>query len=153
MRQALAGISLFMCAHHVLADEVVRLQCEVNSKSQASFKAVEVGKTTLAVDIVLNGQALRRVIAYGENKKLAVLETVKNSQLKNHTALDTSDPRRWSVFNSWEGLHGDPSNARVNIDRNSGDIALEMKAHAGSDWQLHEYLGNCNKVGGNNAKF
>ena len=136
-----------------MADDIVRLQCEATSKSQTSFKAAEVGKTTLAVDVVLNGQAVRCVIVYGENKRLAVLEAVKSTQLKNHTAVDTGDPRRWSVYNTWEEQRGDPSSARVNIDRNSGEIAFETKVHTGSDWQSAEYSGNCNKVGGNNTRF
>ena len=142
-----------LCAHPVLADDIVRLHCEATSKNQTSFKSAEAGKTTLAVDVVLNGQAVRRVIVYGENKRLAVLEAVKTTQLKNHTAVDTSDPRRWSVYNTWEDLRGDPSSARVSIDRNSGDIAFETKVHAGSDWQSAEFSGNCNKVGGNNVRF
>ena len=137
----------------VMADDIVRLQCEATSKNQTSYKSSEAGKTTLAVDVVLNGQAVRRVIVYGENKRLAVLEAVKTTQLKNHTAVDTSDPRRWSVYNTWEDLRGDPSSARVSIDRNSGDIAFEAKVHSGSDWQSVEYSGSCNKVGGNNTKF
>ena len=137
----------------VMADDIVRLQCEATSKNQTSYKSSEAGKTTLAVDVVLNGQAVRRVIVYGENKRLAVLEAVKTTQLKNHTAVDTSDPRRWSVYNTWEDQHGDPSSARVSIDRNSGDIVFETKVHTGSDWQSAEYSGSCNKVGGNNARF
>ena len=142
-----------MSAFQVMADDIVRLQCEVTSKNQTSYKSAEAGKTTLAVDVILNGQAVRRVIVYGENKRLAVVESVKNTQLKNHTAVDTSDPRRWSIYNTWEDLHGDPSSARVNIDRSSGDIAFEAKVHTGSDWQSQEYSGNCNKVGGNNGRF
>ena len=153
IKLVLAGTALLLCAHHVMADDIVRLQCDATSKSQTSYKAAEAGKTTLAVDVVLNGQAVRRVIVYGENKRLAVLEAVKTTQLKNHTAVDTSDPRRWSVYNTWEDQHGDPSSARVSIDRNSGDIAFETKVHTGSDWQSAEYSGSCNKVGGNNTRF
>ena len=153
MRIFLAGAVLLLSAYRVMADDIVRLQCEATSKSQASYKSAEAGKTTLAVDVVLNGQAVRRVIVYGENKRLAVLEAVKTTQLKNHTAVDTSDPRRWSVYNTWEDQHGDPSSARVSIDRNSGDIVFETKVHTGSDWQSAEYSGSCNKVGGNNARF
>jgi len=144
---------LLVSAFQVMADDIVRLQCEASSKSQTSYKAAEAGKAALAVDVVLNGQAVRRVIDYGENKRLAVLEAVKTTQLKNHTAVDTSDSRRWSVYNTWEDLHGDPSSARVSIDRNSGDIAFGTKVHTVSDWQSVEYSGSCNKVGGNNTKF
>ena len=133
MKKILVGTVLSLSAHQVMADEMIRLQCEVTSKNQASFKADELGKATLAVDVVLNGQAVRRVIVYCENKRLAVLEAVKTTQLKSHTAVDTSDPRRWSVYNTWEDQHGDPSSARVSIDRNSGDIAFETKVHTGSD--------------------
>ena len=153
IKRVIAGTALLLCAYQVMADDIIRLQCEATSKSQASFKSAEAGKTTLAVDVVLNGQAVRRVIVYGENKRLAVVEAVKTTQLKNHTAVDTSDPRRWSIYNTWEDLHGDPSSARVTIDRNSGDIAFETKVHTGSDWQSAEYSGGCNKVGGNNARF
>ena len=153
MRCISVGLVLFMAANCVMADDIIRLQCEATSKSQTSFKSAEAGKTTLAVDVVLNGQAVRRVIVYGENKRLAVVEAVKTTQLKNYTAVDTSDPRRWSIYNTWEDLHGDPSSARVTIDRNSGDIAFETKVHTGSDWQSAEYSGGCNKVGGNNARF
>ena len=153
MKKVLVAAILLVSAFQVMADDIVRLQCEATSKSQASFKAAEAGKTTLAVDVVLNGQAVRRVIVYGENKRLAVLEAIKNTQLKNHTAVDTSDLRRWGFYNTWEDLHGDPSSARVNIDRNSGEIAFETKVHTGSDWQSAEYSGNCNKVGGNNTRF
>ena len=145
--------AVIFASNDVMADDIIRLQCEATSKSQTSFKAAEAGKTTLAVDVVLNGQAVRRVIVYGENKRLAVLEAVKSTQLKNHTAVDTSDPRRWSVYNTWEEQRGDPSSARVNIDRNSGEIAFETKVHTGSDWQSAEYSGSCNKVGGNNTRF
>ena len=153
MRCISVSLVLFMAANCVMADDIIRLQCEATSKSQTSFKSAEAGKTTLAVDVVLNGQAVRRVIVYGENKRLAVVEAVKTTQLKNHTAVDTSDSRRWSVYNTWEDLRGDPSSARVSIDRNSGDIAFETKVHTGSDWQSAEYSGGCNKVGGNNARF
>ena len=153
IKRVMAGTALLLCAYQVMADDIIRLQCEATSKSQASFKSAEAGKTTLAVDVVVNGQAVRRVIVYGENKRLAVVEAVKTTQLKNHTAVDTSDPRRWSIYNTWEDLHGDPSSARVTIDRNSGDIAFETKVHTGSDWQSAEYSGGCNKVGGNNARF
>jgi hypothetical protein len=153
IKRVMAGTALLLCAHHVMADDIIRLQCEAASQSQASFKSAEAGKTTLAVDVVLNGLAVRRVIVYGENKRLAVVEAVKTTQLKNHTAVDTSDPRRWNVYNTWEDQHGDPSSARVSIDRNSGDIAFETKVHSGSDWQSVEYSGSCNKVGGNNTKF
>ena len=90
----MAGTALLMCAHHVIADDIIRLQCEATSKNQTFYKAAEAGKTTLAVDVVLIGQGVRRVIVYGENKRLAVLETVKTTQLRNYTAVDTSDPRR-----------------------------------------------------------
>ena len=153
MKKILVAGILLVSAFQVMADDIVRLQCEVTSKNQTSYKSAEAGKTTLAVDVILNGQAVRRVIVYGENKRLAVVESVKNTQLKNHTAVDTSDPRRWSIYNTWEDLHGDPSSARVNIDRSSGDIAFEAKVHTGSDWQSQEYSGNCNKVGGNNGRF
>ncbi len=153
MRGISVGLVLFMAAKCVMADDIIRLQCEATSRNQASFKAAEAGKTTLAVDVVLNGQAVRRVIVYGENKRLAVLEAVKTIQLRNHTAVDTSDPRRWNIYNTWEDSHGDPSSARVNIDRNSGEIAFETRVHTGSDWQSAEYSGNCNKVGGNNTRF
>ena len=153
IKRVMAGTALLLCAYQVMADDIIRLQCEATSKSQASFKSAEAGKTTLAVDVVVNGQAVRRVIVYGENKRLAVVEAVKTTQLKNHTAVDTSDPRRWSIYNTWEDLHGDPSSARVSIDRNNGDIAFEIKTHTGSDWQSAEYSGSCNKVGGNNTKF
>ena len=153
MRCISVSLVLFMAANCVMADDIIRLQCEATSKSQTSFKSAEAGKTTLAVDVVVNGQAVRRVIVYGENKRLAVVEAVKTTQLKNHTAVDTSDSRRWSVYNTWEDLRGDPSSARVSIDRNSGDIAFETKVHTGSDWQSAEYSGGCNKVGGNNARF
>ena len=153
IKRLMAGTALLLCAFQVMADDIVRLQCEATSKSQISYKAAEAGKATLAVDVVLNGQAVRRVIVYGENKRLAVVEAVKNTQLKNHTAVDTSDPRRWGFYNTWEDLRGDPSSARVNIDRNSGEIAFETKVHTGSDWQSAEYSGNCNKVGGNNTRF
>ena len=153
IKRVMAGTALLLCAYQVMADDIIRLQCEATSKSQASFKSAEAGKTTLAVDVVVNGQAVRRVIVYGENKRLAVVEAVKTTQLKNHTVVDTSDPRRWSIYNTWEDLHGDPSSARVTIDRNSGDIAFETKVHTGSDWQSAEYSGGCNKVGGNNARF
>jgi hypothetical protein len=62
-----------------MADDIIRLQCDATSKSQTSYKAAEVGKTTLAVDVVLNVQAVRRVIVYGENKRLAVVEAGKNT--------------------------------------------------------------------------
>ena len=153
MKKILVAAILLMSAFRVMADDIIRLQCEATSKSQASYKSTEAGKTTLAVDVVLNGQAVRRVIVYGENKRLAVVESVKNTQLKNHTAVDTSDPRRWSIYNTWEDLHGDPSSARVSIDRSSGEIAFQAKVHTGSDWQSAEYSGGCNKVGGNNTKF
>jgi hypothetical protein len=153
MRCISVGLVLFMAANCVIADDIIRLQCEAASKSQTSFKSAEAGKTTLAVDVVVNGQAVRRVIVYGENKRLAVVEAVKTTQLKNHTAVDTSDPRRWNIYNTWEDSHGDPSSARVTIDRNSGDIAFESKVHTGSDWQSAEYSGGCNKVGGNNKRF
>ena len=153
MKKLLVAAILLVSTFQVMADDIIRLQCEATSKSQTSFRAAEVGKTTLAVDVVLNGGAVRRVIVYGENKRLAVLEAVKNNLLKNHTAVDTGDLRRWSVYNTWEDLRGDPSSARVNIDRNSGEIAFETKVHTGSDWQSAEYSGNCNKVGGNNTRF
>ena len=121
--------ALIFSSNYVVADDIIRLQCEATSKSQTSFKSAEAGRTTLAVDVVVNGQAVRRVIVYGENKRLAVVEAAKTTQLKNHTAVDTSDPRRWSIYNTWEDLHGDPSSARVNIDRSSGDIAFEAKVH------------------------
>ena len=66
-------------AFQVMADDIVRLQCKATSKNQTSFKSAEEGKPTLAVDVVLNGQAVRRVIVYGENKRLAVLDAVKNT--------------------------------------------------------------------------
>ena len=153
IKRVMAGTALLLCAYQVMADDIIRLQCEATSKSQASYKSAEAGKTTLAVDVVLNGQAVRRVIVYGENKRLAVLEAVRSTQLKNHTAVDTNDPRRWSLYNTWEDLRGDPSSARVNIDRNSGEIAFDTKVHTGSDWQSAEYSGSCNKVGGNNTRF
>ena len=153
MKKLLVAAILLVSTFQVMADDIIRLQCEATSKSQTSFRAAEVGKTTLAVDVVLNGGAVRRVIVYGENKRLAVLEAVKNNLLKNHTAVDTGDLRRWSVYNTWEDLRGDPSSARVNIDRNSGEIAFETKVHTGSDWQSAEYSGSCNKVGGNNTRF
>jgi hypothetical protein len=153
MKKVLVAAILSTSACRVMADDIVRLQCDASSKSQTSDKAAEEGKATLAVDVVLNGLAVRRVIVYGENKRLAVVESVKNTQLKNHTAVDTSDPRRWGIYNTWEDRHGDPSSARVSIDRNSGDIAFETKVHTGSDWQSAEYSGGCNKVGGNNTKF
>ncbi|MEI6598351.1 MAG: hypothetical protein WCL22_04845 [bacterium] len=153
MKKVLVAAILLVSVFQVMADDISRLQCDATSKNQASFKAAEAGKTTLAVDVMLNGQAVRRVIVYGENKRLAVLEAVRSTQLKNHAAVDTSDPRRWSVYNTWEEQRGDPSSARVNIDRNSGEIAFETKVHTGSDWQSAEYSGNCNKVGGNNTRF
>ena len=79
MKKILVGPVLSLSAHQVMADEMIWLQCEVTSKNQASFKADELGKATLAVDVVLNGQAVRRVIVYGENKRLAVLDAVKNT--------------------------------------------------------------------------
>ena len=79
MKKILVGTVLSLSAHQVMADEMIWLQCEVTSKNQASFKADELGKATLAVDVVLNGQAVRRVIVYGENKRLAVLDAVKNT--------------------------------------------------------------------------
>ena len=68
MKKVLVAAILLVSVFQVMADDIVRLQCEATSKSQTSFKAAEAGKTTLAVDVVLNGQAVRRLIAYGENK-------------------------------------------------------------------------------------
>ena len=52
MKNLLVGAILFLSAHQVMADDMIRLQCEVTSKNQASFKADELGKATLAVDVV-----------------------------------------------------------------------------------------------------
>ena len=142
-----------LCAPQVMADEMIRLQCEVTSKNQASFKADELGKATLAVDVVMAGKSVRRISVYGEGGKLASVETSKSPQLKTHLVVDSSDARKWNIYNTWESLQSDPISARVNIDRNSGDIALETKVHTGSDWQSAEYSGGCNKVSGNNTKF
>ena len=81
------------------------------------------------------------------------METSKNAQLKTQLVVDSSDARKWNIYNTWESLQSDPSSARVNIDRNSGEISFETKVHTGSDWQSAEYSGGCNKVDENNTKF
>lgn len=118
-----------LCAHQVMADEMIRLQCEVTSKNQASFKADELGKATLAVDVVMAGKSVRRISVYGEGGKLASVETSKSPQLKTHLIVDSSDARKWNIYNTWESLQSDPISARVNIDRNSGEINVESKVY------------------------
>jgi hypothetical protein len=135
------------------AEEFIRLQCETTKNTQASFKPLEAGKATLAVDVALSGPAVRRVLVYGDGKRLATLEVARNTQLRNHTVVDTSDQRRWNLYNTWEVAFGEPVSARLNIDRTSGEIALETKIHSGSDWESSVYSGTCDKVGGNNTKF
>ena len=78
IKRILAGTALMLCAHLVMADEMIRLQCEVTSKNQASFKADELGKATLAVDVVMAGKSVRRISVYGEGGKLASVETSKS---------------------------------------------------------------------------
>ena len=151
--RVLVWLTLFFCAFPVMADDIVRLQCDAMFKKQASYPSEESGKTTLAVDVFLNGQAVRRIIVFGEGKRLAIVDAVKSTQIKNHAAVDTSDPRRWNLYNTWSTAHGDPESALINIDRHSGDITLSTKSHSGGDWQMQEYSGNCNKVGGNNTRF
>ena len=153
MKKSLVGALLFLSAHQVMADEMIRLQCEVTSKNQASFKVDELGKATLAVDVVLAGKSVRRISVYGEGRKLASVETIKNPQLKTHLIVDSSDARRWNIYNTWESLQSDPISARINIDRNSGEINIESKVYSGGEWQLAVYSGGCNKIGGNNSKF
>ena len=154
MRQFFFFVFGLTVAHVSLADEFIPLQCETTVQRSWSFKPTETGKSTLGVTVVLNAQAIRRILVYGDGKKLAVLETAKNTQLKNHTVVDTSDKRRWNVYNTWEVALGEPASARVNIDRASGEIALETKVHqGGGDWESSVYSGNCDKVGGNNTKF
>ena len=153
MKNLLVGAILFLSAHQVMADDMIRLQCEVTSKNQASFKADELGKATLAVDVVTAGKSVRRISVYGEGGKPASVETSKSPQLKTHLIVGSSDARRWNIYNTWESLQSDPSSARVNIDRNSGEISFETKVHTGSDWQSAEYSGGCNKVGENNTKY
>ena len=143
-----------MAANATLADEFIPLQCETTVKRASSFKPTETGKSTLGVTVVLNAQAVRRILVYGDGKRLAVLETVKNAQLKNHSVVDTSDKRHWNVYNTWEVAFGEPASSRVTIDRASGEIALETKVHlGGGDWESSVYSGNCDKVCGNNTKF
>ena len=146
-------LTLLFCAFPVTADDIVRLQCEATFKRQTSYNPGESGKTTLAVDVILNGQAVRRIIVFGEGKRLAIVDAVKSAQIKNHTAVDTSDLRRWNLYNTWSAAYGDPESALINIDRNSGDITVSTRAHSGGDWQAQEYSGNCHKVGGNNTRF
>ena len=154
MRQIIFLTMCFIAVNAALADEFIPLQCETTVQRASSFKPTETGKSTLGVTVVLNAQAIRRILVYGDGKKLAVLETAKNTQLKNHTVVDTSDKRRWNVYNTWEVALGEPASARVNIDRASGEIALETKVHqGGGDWESSVYSGNCDKVGGNNTKF
>ena len=146
-------IGLALASSIAYADEFIRLQCETTSKTQASFKPVETSKATLAVDVVMAGQVVRRILVYGDGKRLAVLEAARNTQLKNHSTVDTSDQRRWNLYNTWDIALGEPASARANIDRASGEIVLETKVHTGSDWELSVYSGVCDKVGGNNTKF
>ena len=75
MKKLLVGTVLFLSAHQVMADEMIWLQCEVTSKNQASFKADELGKATLAVDVVMAGKSVRRIFVYGEGGKLASVPT------------------------------------------------------------------------------
>jgi hypothetical protein len=143
----------FIAANAALADEFIPLQCETIVQKAWSFKPTETGKSTLGVTVVLNAQAVRRILVYGDGKRLAVLEAAKNAQLKNHTVVDTSDKRRWNVYNTWEVALSEPASAIVTIDRASGEIALETKVHTGSDWETSVYSGVCDKMGGNNTKF
>ena len=146
-------VGIVVAPNMASAEEFIRLQCETTTKVQASFKPLEAGKTTLAVDVALNGSTVRRILVYGDGKRLAALETARNTQLKNHTVVDTSDQRRWNLYNAWEVTFGEPVSARLNIDRASGEIALETKVHTGHDWESSVYSGVCDKVGGNNTKF
>ena len=99
------------------------------------------------------GKSVRRISVYGEGGKLASVEASKSPQLKTHLVVDSSDARKWNIYNTWESLQSDPISARVNIDRNSGEINVESKVYSGGEWQLAVYSGICNKIGGNNTKF
>ena len=77
MKKILVGTVLSLSAHQVMADGMIRLQCEVTSKNQASFKADELGKATLAVDVVLAGKSVRRISVYGEGGSRLLWRRIK----------------------------------------------------------------------------
>jgi hypothetical protein len=152
-KRVLLGAALLLYAGQVAADEAITLRCEVTSKTKTSYGPEEVGATTLGVNVISSGQVLRRIIVFDKGDKLAALDATSNAKIKGRASVNSSDSQRWILYNTWAAAYGDPESARISIDRNSGDITLEKKIHAGSDWRSYEFFGNCNKVGGNNVKF
>ena len=133
IRCVLLGAAILLCVGRAVADDSITLQCEAAFRRQASYAPDESGKTVLGVNVILGSQSVRRIIVFDRGDKVAVLDATTNAKLKGHASVNTSDSRRWSLYNTWAAAYGDPESTRISIDRNSGDIAFERKIYSGSD--------------------